>query len=35
MVKAVADYVDIVQKKYPYLSKSEINKILTFGLKMY
>lgn len=35
MVKQVADYVDKVQKKFPYLTKSEINKIITYGLKMY
>lgn len=35
MVKQVKDYVDRVQEKFPYLSKSEINKIITFGLKRY
>lgn len=35
MVKEVKDYVDKVQERYPFLSKSQINKILTYGLKMY
>lgn len=35
MVKEVADYVDEVQKRFPFMTKSEINKILTFGLKRY
>ena len=35
MVKEVRDYVDIVQQRYQWLSKSQINKILTYGLKMY
>jgi hypothetical protein len=35
MVKEIKDYVEEVQKKFPILSKSEINKILTYGLKMY
>jgi hypothetical protein len=35
MVKEVKNYVDIVQERYPFLSKSQINKILTYGLKMY
>lgn len=35
MVKEVADYVDKVQERFPFLTKSEINKILTFGLKRY
>lgn len=34
-VKQVADYVERVQKRFPILSKSEINKILTFGMKRY
>lgn len=33
MVKEVKDYVDAVQKEFPYFTKSEINHILTFGLK--
>ena len=35
MVKEVKHYVPIIQQRYNWLSKSEINKILTFGLKMY
>ena len=35
MVKEVEDYVATIQKKFPYLSKQEINKIVTFGLKRY
>ena len=35
MVKQVADYIDQVQEKFPILSKSELNKIITYGLKMY
>lgn len=35
MVKEVKDYVEAVQKQFPILSKSEINKIITFGLKRY
>ncbi|MDO4465461.1 MAG: hypothetical protein Q4C49_00425 [Bacillota bacterium] len=35
MVVEVADYVDRVQEKFPFLTKSEINKILTYGLKRY
>lgn len=35
MVTEVKHYVEKVQKRYPFLSKSEINKILTYGLKMY
>lgn len=35
MVKQVSDYIDEVQKKFPILSKSELNKIITYGLKMY
>lgn len=33
--KQVANYVDKVQEKFPFLTKSEINKILTYGMKMY
>lgn len=33
--KQVNDYVDVVQEKFPFLTKSEINKILTHGMKMY
>lgn len=35
MVKNVSDYVDDVQKKFPFLTKVEINKIITYGLKKY
>ena len=35
MVTEVKHYVSKVQERYPFLSKSEINKILTYGLKMY
>ena len=35
MVTEVKHYVKKVQERYPVLSKSEINKILTYGLKMY
>lgn len=35
MVKQVADYIDKVQEKFPILSKSELNKIITYGLKIY
>lgn len=35
MVVEVSHYVDKVQEKFPFLTKSEINKILTFGLKRY
>lgn len=35
MVKEVKDYVEDVQKKFPFLTQSEINKILTYGLKKY
>ena len=35
MVKEVRDYVPQIQQRYPFLSKSQINKILTYGLKMY
>lgn len=35
MVVEVKDYVDKVQEKFPYLSKSEINKLITYGLKRY
>lgn len=34
-VKQLADYVDKVQEKFPILSKSEINKIIQYGLKRY
>ena len=33
--KEVRHYVDKVQEKFPILSKSEINKICTYGLKFY
>lgn len=33
--KQVSDYVDVVQEKFPFLTKQEINKILTYGMKMY
>ena len=35
MVKEVKHYVSEVQKKFPFLSEQEINKILTYGLKRY
>ena len=35
MVKEVKDYVDTVQERWPWLTKSEVNKILTYGLKRY
>ena len=35
MVKTVADYVDQVQAAFPDFTKSEINRILTFGLRIY
>ena len=35
MVTEVKDYVSKVQEKYPFLTQSEINKIITFGLKQY
>lgn len=35
MVKETKDYIDAVQKKFPFLSKSELNKIITYGLKRY
>lgn len=35
MIVEVADYVDRVQEKFPFFTKSEINKILTFGLKRF
>lgn len=35
MVKEVRHYVDQVQEKFPFLSKAEINRIITFGLKRY
>lgn len=35
MVKEVKHYVEEVQQRYPFLSKKELNKILTFGLKMF
>ena len=31
MVREVKDYVEIVQKRYPFLTQSEINKIITFA----
>ena len=34
-VKEVKHYVEAVQKKFPILSKSEINKIISYGLKRY
>lgn len=33
MVKEYEDYVDKVQKQFPFLSKSAIKKILNIGLK--
>jgi len=30
----IDDYVDIVQEKYPELSKEEIKRILVYGWKM-
>ena len=35
MVKEVKDYVAAVQERWPWLTKSEVNKILTYGLKRY
>ena len=35
MVKEVKDYVHEVQKKFPFLTESELNKIMTYGLKRY
>lgn len=35
MVTEVKDYVDKVQNVFPEFSKSEINKIITYGLKRY
>ena len=35
MVKEVKDYVATVQERWPWLTKSEVNKILTYGLKRY
>jgi len=34
-VREVRHYVDQVQSRFPILSKSEINKIITYGLKRY
>ncbi len=34
-VREVRHYVDKVQEKFPILSKAEINKIITYGLKRY
>ena len=31
MVKEVKDYVATVQERWPWLTKSEVNKILTYG----
>ncbi len=35
MIREVKHYVKAVQDKFPILSKSEINKIITYGLKQY
>lgn len=35
MVKEVKHYISEVQKKFPFLTESELNKILTFGLRRY
>lgn len=35
MVKQLEDYIDTIQERYPWISKSEIKRILTFGLKRY
>ena len=35
MIREVKHYIDKVQEKFPILSKSELNKIITYGLKMY
>ena len=34
-IKQLSDYVAKVQEKFPILSKSEINKIIQYGLKRY
>lgn len=34
-IKNVSDYVPQVQEKFPILSKTELNKIISFGLKRY
>ena len=34
-IRQVKDYVDKLQEKFPILSKSEINKICTYGLKKF
>ena len=35
MIKEGKHYVKEVQKKFPFLTESELNKILTYGLKRY
>lgn len=35
MVTQVKDYLDAVQKRFPYLSKEELTKIIEYGLRKY